>query len=227
MFKTVGSNVILQGNLLFDSNNADKGAALHLMGNSYIYFKNGLRAEFINNTSYSFGGAITVIDHFNDHTCAFQPFIKNYSNISLTFIDNKATLAGNAVYYDQLYNCSINVNQTKFYKNIFNNISQGGVCSGATTVSFCNNRKHYQTYPGGTLHIPISVKDANGTQTYAVMTVAATERENFLKKVNWRFSNNQDSFIITGKNNCTIINLTIHTTDKKLLTRHQHYYLLC
>ena len=32
VFKTVGSNVILQGNLLFDSNNADKGAALHLMG---------------------------------------------------------------------------------------------------------------------------------------------------------------------------------------------------
>ena len=61
--KCIASNVILQGHLLFDSNIADKGAALHLVGNSYIYFKNGLRAKFINNTSYSFGGAISAVDH--------------------------------------------------------------------------------------------------------------------------------------------------------------------
>ena len=215
VFKVYRSNVILQGHLLFDSNIADKGAALHLVGNSYIYFKNGLRAKFINNTSYSFGGAISAVDHIND-MCAFQPLVQNYSNISLTFIDNKAVLAGNAVYYDRLYNCSINVNRTKFYKEIFNNVSQGDVSSTVYTVSFCNNRKHYQTYPGGTLHIPVSVKDANGNQTYAVMSVAAM---NFLKKVNWWFSDNQESFIITGKNNCTTINLTIHTTDTKTLDR--------
>ena len=218
VFKVYSSNVILQGNLLFDSNNADKGAALHLIGNSYIYLKNGLRAKFINNTSYSFGGAITVIDHFYDHTCAFQPLVQNYSNISLTFIDNKAVLAGKAVYNDQLYTCYISVNQTKFYKEIFN-VSQGDVCSGPALISFCNNRKHYQTYPGGTLHIPVSVKDRNGTPTYSVMSVAATERKNFLRKVNWWFSGNQESFIITGRNSCTTINLTIHTTDRKTLDK--------
>ena len=218
VFKVFSTNVILQGNLLFDSNNADKGAALHLIGNSYIYLKNGLRAKFINNTSYSFGGAISATNYLASEMCAFQPSMQNYSDISLTFIDNKATLAGNAVYYDQLYNCSINVNQTKFYNKIFN-ASQGDVCSGATTISFCNNRKHYQTYPGGTLHIPVSVKDANGTPTYAVMSVAATERKNFLKKVNWWFSDNQESFIITGRNSCTTINLTIHTTDTKTLDK--------
>ena len=218
VFKVYSSNVILQGNLLFDSNNADKGAALHLIGNSYIYLTNGLRAKFINNTSYSFGGAITVIDHFYDQTCAFQPLVQNYSNISLTFIDNKAALAGNAVYYDQLYDCYISVNQTKFYKEIFN-ASQGDVCSGPALISFCNNKKHYQTYPGGTLHIPVSAKDRNGTQTYSVMSVAATERKNFLRKVNWWFSGNQESFIINGRNSCTTINLTIHTTDKKTLDK--------
>ena len=222
VFKILHSNLLLEGHLLFDSNTADKGAAFHLIGNSYIYIKNGLKAKFINNTSQSFGGAIVGIDSLDDR-CVFQPFTEaNYSNINLTFIGNEAKLAGNAVYSTRLYNCSIeisNINQEDFYKEIFKNTVQGDVSSDAFTIFFCNNEKLYHAYPGGSVHIPVSVQDVIGNPTYAVMTVMPSERKNVLKKLNWQFSDFQGSFIINGKNVCTIINLTIHTMDTSTLDK--------
>ena len=40
-----------------------------------------------------------------------------------------------------------------------------------------------------------------------------------MKKLDWQFSKDQGSTVIEGKDRCTMINLTIHTTDKSTLNK--------
>ena len=75
----------------------------------------------------------------------------------------------------------------------------------------------YRIYPGGTVHVPISVRDYNNSSTYEVVTVIVVEQSSVLKKVNWWFSNYQGTFAIKGMNSCSIVNLTVHTNDRSSL----------
>ena len=219
VFVIIDSNVFLNGYLIFDGNIGHNGAGLSLKGNSYIYLNKGLNASFSNNAVQSLGGAIyaTGASLFR---CTFQLLSNDTTNISLTFIDNTAELAGNAIYSTKLYDCSIIQgtfieNLTQYYSTIFNNTPLTDISSVAKKISFCTSEEKHEVYPGGTIHIPIKVSDYRNSPTFAVIIV---EESNF-KKVNWWFSDHQDTFVIKGKKNCTILNLTVHASDSSTLNK--------
>uniref|UniRef100_A0A1X7T6J8 Uncharacterized protein n=2 Tax=Amphimedon queenslandica TaxID=400682 RepID=A0A1X7T6J8_AMPQE len=153
--------------------------------------------------------------------CTFQLYCRNdYRNISLTFSNNTAALAGNSIYSPNLYGCYYRNFErpkpdmvVKMYNTMFKNIFPGDVASKANYIGLCTPNKMHEIYPGGSIHVPINVTDQNGSLTYEILTVIPVEKGNFLKKLDWWFSDYQGSFVIKGKKNYTTVNLTIHTTD--------------
>ena len=222
VFRIVSSNVTLQGHLNFINNVANNGPAFMLEYNSVLYLINGLNINFINNTAQSLGGAIYASCD-NCQNCTFQHFnIRSVSDtdIWLYFANNTATLAGDAIYSTNLYNCYIagdnnDSHRRDFYWNIFKNISPNDVSSNAVSMNFCDHQTGFkaQLYPGATLHIPVSIFDFNHSLTYDTVTVIPVGSQD-MQKLNWQFSTGQGSTIIKGKDNCTMMNFTIHTTDK-------------
>ena len=222
IFEILQSDIVLKGYLIFHGNIGNHGAAFNLHKNSAIFLTKGLIAKFTNNTVQTVGGAIYSRNEDSKQTlCTFQLFSsKDYTNISLTFINNTAGLAGNSIYSTNLYNCNMKYfdlrgKMSKVYTTMFKNISSTDVSSLAKCIQFCNEKMpgKYEIYPGGSVHIPVTVRDQNQSLTYDILTIIPVAKGNFLKKLNWWFSNYQGSFVIKGKENCTTINLTIHTTD--------------
>ena len=220
VFVIMNSNVYLEGSVLFDSNIGHNGAALSLKGNSYIYLKKGLNASFLNNAAQSLGGAICATGA-SSFQCTFQLLSNDTTDISLKFINNTAALAGNAIYSTKLYECSIIKghimnNLTDYYNTIINYAPVPDISSVAEKIFFCNPKEKYEVYPGGTIRIPISVYDHSNSPTFAVIIV---EEQNDVRKINWWFSDNHDTFVIKGKKNCTVVNLTVHTSDASTLNK--------
>ena len=223
VFELMRSQAVLAGHLLFNANIANHGAAF-LLTESLLYLKKGLRAHFTNNAVQFLGGAIYTVlsENSKEVECTFQLYsFKDYKNISLTFKNNSAALAGNSIYSPNLYGCYYDHPKTrpkhdmvvKMYNAMFRNIFPGDVASKADYIGLCTPNKTHEIYPGGSMHVPINVADQNGSLTYEILTVIPVEKGNFLKKLNWWFSDYQGSFIIKGKKHCTTVNLTIHTTD--------------
>ena len=228
VFDFLGSQAVLEGHLFFNANIANHGAAFLLKENSAIFLKKGLRVYFTNNTAQSLGGAIYSVDENSKKAkCTFQlDHLDDYKNISLTFSNNTAALAGNSIYSTNLYDCYyIKFKRpdsgmfVKMYHAMFKNILQADIASNAKYIKLCMEKNMHAIYPGGSIHIPVNVTDQNGSLTYAMVTAIPVEKGNFLKKLNWWFLDNQGSFIIKGKKNCTTVNLTIHTTDVATLDK--------
>ena len=230
VFAMIDSKVILEGTLFFNNNIADHGAALALLGNSQVYLKEGLDATFENNTALSLGGAIYATgDSYLRQPCTFQLYSDGYDNILLTFKNNTSTLGGGSIYSTRLYKCflrnaSMFVNSTTnsnkdaiYNRTLFKDVSSKEVTSVVYFINICSKETIYHTYPGKTIQVPINVTDKNGSPTYAVVTVAAFEKHNILKPIyHWWFSEIQESVIINGKKNCTIMNLTIHSRQDSI-----------
>uniref|UniRef100_A0A1X7UHT9 Uncharacterized protein n=1 Tax=Amphimedon queenslandica TaxID=400682 RepID=A0A1X7UHT9_AMPQE len=146
------------------------------------------------------------------------------SNISLYFANNTATLAGDAIFSSNLYDCTVagvdNASQiNNFYWKIFKNISPNDISSFASFLNFCNaSRFRNIYYPGTSVQIPVNVLDRNGSFTYDILTVIPVGKKR-MKKLDWQFSKDQGSTVIKGKDRCTMINLTIHTTDKSTFNK--------
>uniref|UniRef100_A0A1X7TKK9 Uncharacterized protein n=1 Tax=Amphimedon queenslandica TaxID=400682 RepID=A0A1X7TKK9_AMPQE len=228
VFDFLRSEAVLKGHLFFNANIASHGAAFLLKENSAIFLKKGLRANFTNNAVQSLGGAIYAVnENSKEAKCTFQLYSRNdYKNISLTFSNNTAALAGNSIYSPNLYECYCEkfkrpdtVMFVKMYHAMFKNILQADIASKAKYINLCMEKNMHEIHPGGSIHIPINVTDQNGSLTFAVVTVTPVEKGNFLKKLNWWFLDYQGSFVIKGKNNCTTVNLTIHTTDVATLNK--------
>ena len=224
VFEILKSNVVLQGVISFHNNTADHGPAFQLLDDTIVYLMEGLRANFTNNKAKSLGGAIYATgDVYIMSQCTLQleSESKTYKNINMSFINNTAQIAGNAIYSQKLFesNCYINtVNHDKninIYMKIFKYTSPTDVVSVGAYIVVCNKKLSYALYPGQLLQIPISVTDSNHTHTYSVLTVSVAERQdNRLKDIDWFFNDKQVTYttIIKGTANCTTINLTIHTT---------------
>ena len=228
VFELIRSQAVLKGHLLFNANIANHGAAF-LLTESLLYLKKGLRAHFTNNAVQFLGGAIYAVlgDNSKELECTFQlRSFKDYKNISLTFKNNSAALAGNSIYSPNLYNCyykhfekPLADKVVQMYNAMFRNIFPGDVASKADYIGLCTPNKTHEIYPGGSMHVPINVTDQNGSLTYEILTVIPVEKGKFLKKLNWWFLDYQGSFIIKRKKNCATVNLTIHTTDVATLDK--------
>ena len=163
------SSVEFIGNIVFRNNRGMNGGALRLCQFSKMYLlvtSRGLHMNFINNSATSMGGAIYVAQEQCVETsppCFFQPIIPRYvnfindilqqMNLTLTFQNNTANLAGNAVYGGEVDNCYITARQGfiksntylshKIFNTIFNfsgqhNSSQSTIASTPYGVCFCN-----------------------------------------------------------------------------------------
>ena len=106
------SNLNLKEEILFQDNVGSNGAAISLHQSSYLILHERLNATFINNEALLYGGAI-YSDGENvpgNTICALQIYSNKTDqrelDINMTFIGNKAGLAGNSIYVNPLYNCS-------------------------------------------------------------------------------------------------------------------------
>ena len=106
------TNLFIQGKMTFTNNSGSNGAAISLYHSSYLFLIPPLHAAFHNNTALLYGGAIYAVNDplAGDIMCAIQVGA-NTSNldgldIMMTFINNKAGLAGNSIYATLIYNCT-------------------------------------------------------------------------------------------------------------------------
>ena len=132
VFELINTNIILDGNMLFEGNRGERGAVFKLYGSSTFHLNNGLRAVFINNIAHTKGGAIYAQDDIYKtiKQCTFQmsSLLQNMTvlNISMIFINNTAGLSGSSIYTTNLYNCYMNrtyiirpQNTKYYYDSIF------------------------------------------------------------------------------------------------------------
>ena len=155
------SNVQFKGSIVFTNNSALHGGALSFCQSSKMYLPLGdIRIDFINNSASSTGGAIKIREQCTERIppCFFQPgYQKNINfsdlNVTLRFINNAATLAGDAVYGGQVDRCYMVTynndfifkthNSQKTFDKIFNliqqnNITRSTISSSPFGACFCN-----------------------------------------------------------------------------------------
>ena len=103
----VGSNLVLEGNILFEGNQAINGGALRFCDTSLVYIMNNTHITFRNNHAKVAGGAIYAEQRCleSNPPCFFQPVAPDFTNISdlkpwmnLTFDSNTANYAGDGLY---------------------------------------------------------------------------------------------------------------------------------
>ena len=225
----IRSDIILEGHIVFHNNTGINGAAIMLIGDNVIYLKEGLQVNFTNNIALSSGGAIYALDNTLSVTkCTFQVNYSNHHNISVLFANNTATVAGNSVYSSKLYNCYIDneyITSTKIYDSIFNNNTQN-ISTTPVNLTICDlnnsNIPHTNdTYPGQTNTFSMAAIDAVGHHSYSIVTIAPVKETNSgYTHINWWFSERENTQVISETDNCTLINVTIHTNDPSTLPYH-------
>ena len=151
VFSLRRSNLNFFGNIRFENNRALYGAALKICESSIVYLHNGTFVLFKNNTARK-GGAVYAQQGCLDTVpaCVFQPEvsesvpIKELKDIMrLTFVNNSATLVGDAVYGGSIDFCytlkSFSFNVSKGYFNnylyIFNKIFDTTGQNGISTIT--------------------------------------------------------------------------------------------
>ena len=154
-------------------------------------------ATFINNTAFSYGGAIYSYSNRNlplsDSLCAIQ-IDSNKTNaseidIKLNFINNTAGLAGNSMYVSPSYDCqqlksplntSVLYNVISHFdhsRKITNEIVSVAVTTQLCSINGVNKvKKFYNFYPGQTLTIGLRTVDLNNISSYAQVLTTLTKK---------------------------------------------------
>ena len=213
-----------------------------LIGDSLIHLTQGLRANFTNSRALSSGGAIYGLSSPFDKThCIFQVNTTQH-DIAVLFENNKATVTGNSVFSSKLYNCYMNnynwvdsTKATEIYNNIFTFISNNTFQLSTTPVklTICNTNNYnildtYDAYPGETVNFSLAAINAVGNYSYSIVSVAIVKKcdTGFTSDINWYLSERQSTQVIRESDDCTLINITIHTNDKSTLDKHKYGALL-
>ena len=151
------SYLFLTGTMLFSNIHASawaNGAAIQLQSASSLWFQEPLHAEFCNNSAVS-GGAISS-EQLVTQFCIFQYLTqRTYTeenigdmNISIVFTSNRATVAGNSIYVEGLFLCSIRlspslagiIKEFDIYRAIFHfldNVTNGLQQMSSTPNEIC------------------------------------------------------------------------------------------
>ena len=223
----IRSNIILKGHIVFHNNTSINGAAILLIGDSHICLTEGLRANFTNNRALSSGGAIYA-NGYDESLCTFQGIFNSRNTAAvLSFVDNTATVAGNSIYSAKLYNCYMDNNfvNSKMATDIYNTtftIIPNNIYEVSTTpikLSLCGqdsqNTFHYKSrdaYPGQTLNFSMAAKDPVNHHSYSIVTITTVRNKNVLSPhINLWFSEGESIQVVRETDECTLINVTIHT----------------
>ena len=234
VIQAIRSDITLEGHIVFHNNTGINGGAIMLIGDSLIYLTQGLRANFTNNKALSSGGAIYDYSSPFDKTyCTFQVHNTHYHNITVLFENNKATVTGNSVFSSKLYNCYMIYyswdNSTKareIYNTIFtfipNNTFQLSTIPVKLTICNSNNSNMldtYNIYPGETIKFLMAAINAVSNYSYSIVSVAVVKNidTGFTSDIKWYLSERQSTQVIREIDNCTLVNITIHTNDSSTL----------
>ena len=197
VFEVIDTNIILDGNMLFEGNRGERGAVFKLYGSSTFHLNNGLRATFINNIAHTKGGAIYAHDDIYKtiKQCTFQmsSLFQNMTgfNISMIFINNTAGLSGSSIYSTNLYNCYINRtyiirshNAKYYYDSIFHMDSSEHSPLNLSTLSkshcICSKNKCIHYLSDTEVVLPNISISAYPGQTLHVPMAAIDEIGNFV-----------------------------------------------
>ena len=228
VIQAIQSDITLEGHILFNNNTGINGGAIMLIGDSLIHLTQGLRANFTNNKALSSGGAIYDLSSTFDKThCTFQVNITQHDDIAVLFENNKAAVTGNSVFSPKLYDCLMCSNKidskmvTKIYNNTFIFISNDTFQLSTTPIKLVNCHSCTTTpytlnaYPGQTINFSVAAIDAARHHSYSIVNIAAVRKTNYsgFTHINWWFSEREDTQVIRESDNCTVINITIHTND--------------
>ena len=232
VFGISNTKVILDGQLHFENNTGNSGSAFMLTGTSRFILNDKLNATFINNVAFTIGGAIYA---YNDITseCMFTPLtpLENGSNITMLFINNSATYFGNAIFSNNLYNCSTRKNfDAVVAKSYYHALSKGTIFNKTDdkqlstvafkqkicyndTSNFMNHSNSIVLYPGMVLQFLVSVLDAFNQSTNTDVSLNLVHFEHLketstkgIPSKNWYVTPN---VINISQNNCTTVNVTI------------------
>ena len=237
VFNAFATDIHLTGSLLFRNNKAfGNGGAILLQSNSHLILKEPLHVEFDYNTA-TYGGAIystgssspfCVLQYEMEDVYTVENITDLTNKVNFTFTSNSAQLAGNSIYVEPLYNCSVffssNVqieqqDMPKLYDSIFlfPNVSHNPnglqeVSSSPVTICCCDSttqtcNQTYQptcsreTFPGKTFSLWIVPVDADYTLVYSTVFVSSTGGGELKPK---------DYFIQLFGTKCTKVNFTFY-----------------
>ena len=190
VFTGIATDFQLEGNLIFENNQAISGIAFLLFSFSHMFLKPGLSTLFINNrNSRDYGSIIKLKGASYDNTmCVFQVMATNTTssinttNINVTFFSNDTQSGKNIVPIDatSLYNCrqaALPVEPnclSELYDNIFHFYGyKHYMQSTPKHIQFCSKNDSTQlddskvnitTYPGAEFRLHIVVKDARDSR---------------------------------------------------------------
>ena len=189
------SDLNFHGDIRFENNQADYGSALRICEASLIFLNNNTHISFTNNTAFFKGGAVYTYQSCVDVVppCLFQPHQhKNVSTeilvetlkLGIDFVNNSASIAGDAIYGGSLDYCFFIANFSKIQSDnmlqLLNMSGQTGpswVSSDPQGVCFCDDnekpsrnyecRKEHpviKVYPGAKFNVSmITVGQMNGS----------------------------------------------------------------
>ena len=100
------SYLYLTGNILFDSNSADNGAALYMDTQAHVNITTGSNLQFVKNSA-TMGGAIFIDFADDEFNCVDVFTMENGARV--TFEDNIAG-AGDSLYFRVPKSCNVNTN---------------------------------------------------------------------------------------------------------------------
>ena len=237
VIKAVRCDIVLHGHVLFHNNTGIDGAAITLI-EGFIHLTQGLRANFINNHALSKGGAIYIFSNtFEENYCTFQVNLYHYDNIKVLFKNNRATVSGNSVYSSNLYYCYMGkhfVNSTMasdIYNTIFTFLPNDAYELSTTPVNLtiCDSPHNvlpyiYDAYPGQTITFSMAAINTVGHHSYSIVTITSVKATDVgFMPIKWWFSESDNVRVITETDECTLVNVAIHTNDTDTLNMCSHY----
>ena len=142
----------------FSNNIANNGAAIYLDGRSSIKFDESCDAAFSNNFARKYGGAIYVASQLSnacENIYNVMPVQVN-SNSAVSFNSNKASIAGNSIYFSISGPCNINT-----------------LLNGLSGFNFSETNGHVATSPNQlVLHYPATlISSTNSISQYKVSNI--------------------------------------------------------
>ena len=174
----VNSDLFLSGRATFSDNHGSNGGAV-ILSASFMYISPNASVDFIRNQAQRFGGAIYISDMRPRYICGFKGMVVSCSLrvdpssfqdnpsacplFSLTFTQNRAGVAGNAIYGGYTSSCIVNhcechipnVTEIFQYNGVNDSSDLSSFTSDPTRVCFCfNGVPNCHTSFNGHIHYP-------------------------------------------------------------------------
>lgn len=223
-----GSNLHLEGWIVFWGNRGREGPALRLRDFSHIFLHPHACASFINNVAQGSGGAVfSEEEEVSDSVCRIQ--VINSTNVSMIFDGNIAIDGGgNAIKSSSIYNCRqllmvgwsapVTINQICVVRN---NPPNGKNAISSTPIEILTCIKgnpikdedrlqaSIEVYAGELFHMTIAAIDAaNKTVATSISIAPGYRHNNHIHPLNWSLPAPQSTQLLE-EGRCSEINLTI------------------